>query len=148
MTSFSLWRHSRVSRLRRSQPRSHYDVIRYWAGHAQRYRRTYGHVTAFNIWTCRITVAASRCGVVSVTVWCCVRPDVPDGVDGSKEAKETRAKTRAPAKDATEDAGATRHLSSQDGRKEKGVDPMTLQCRAPSVRRPKRTALTIGRAVF
>ena len=46
MTSFSLWRHSRVSRLRRSQPpfslwrNSHYDVIRYWAGHAQRYGRT------------------------------------------------------------------------------------------------------------
>jgi len=42
----SLWRHSRVSRLRRSQPpfylwcHSHYDVICYWAGHAQRYRRT------------------------------------------------------------------------------------------------------------
>jgi len=57
MTSFSLWRHSCVSRLRRSQPpfslchHSHYHVIRYWAGHAQRYGRTYvtyGHVTAFN----------------------------------------------------------------------------------------------------
>jgi len=33
-----------------------------------------------------------------------MRPDVPDGVDGSKEAKETRAKTGAPVKDATEDA--------------------------------------------
>jgi len=53
MTSFSLWRHSRGSGLRRSQPatkplfslwrHSHYDVIRYWAG------RTYGHLTAFNI---------------------------------------------------------------------------------------------------
>jgi len=38
--------HPRVSRLRRSQPpfllwrHSHYDVIRYWAGHGQRYRRT------------------------------------------------------------------------------------------------------------
>jgi len=46
MASFSLWRHSRVSRLRRSQPpfslwhHAHYDVIRYWAGHAQRYGRT------------------------------------------------------------------------------------------------------------
>jgi len=41
MTSFSLWRHLRVSRLRLSQfPRSHYDVIRYWAGHAHRYGRT------------------------------------------------------------------------------------------------------------
>jgi len=29
MTSLSLWRHS------------NYDVIRYWAGHAQRYGRTY-----------------------------------------------------------------------------------------------------------
>jgi len=29
----------------------HYDVIRYWAGHAQRDGRTYvyGHLTAFNI---------------------------------------------------------------------------------------------------
>jgi len=25
------------------------DVIRYWAGHANRYGRTYGHLTAFNI---------------------------------------------------------------------------------------------------
>ena len=38
ITSLSLWRHSRFSRLRRSQPRSHYDVIR-WAGHVQRYWR-------------------------------------------------------------------------------------------------------------
>jgi len=42
MTSFSLWR---LSRLRRSQPtfslwlHSHCDVIRYWAGHANRYGR-------------------------------------------------------------------------------------------------------------
>jgi len=58
VTSFSLWRHSRGSRLRRSQPasqlfslwrHSHCDVICYWAGHAQRYRRTFRHVTAFNI---------------------------------------------------------------------------------------------------
>jgi len=56
MTSFSLWRDSSVSRLWRSQPplslwrHSHYDVIRYWPGHAQRYGRTYvtyGHL--FNI---------------------------------------------------------------------------------------------------
>jgi len=46
MTSFSLWRYSRISRLRRSQPpfslwrHSDYDAIRYWAGHAQRYGRT------------------------------------------------------------------------------------------------------------
>ena len=33
----SLWRHS------------HCNVIGYWAGHAHRYRRTYGHLTAFNI---------------------------------------------------------------------------------------------------
>jgi len=34
----SLWRHS------------HYDVIRYWAGHVQRHGRSeYGHLTAFNI---------------------------------------------------------------------------------------------------
>jgi len=45
--SFSLWRHSCVSRVRRSQPpfslwrHSHYDVICYWAGHAHRYGRTY-----------------------------------------------------------------------------------------------------------
>jgi len=35
----SLWRHC------------HYDVIRYWAGHAQRYRRTLrtnGHLNVFN----------------------------------------------------------------------------------------------------
>jgi len=39
----SLGRHSHyhISRLRRSQPRSHYDVICYWAGHAQRDGRTY-----------------------------------------------------------------------------------------------------------
>jgi len=42
VTSISLWCHSRVSRLRRSQPpfslwrHSHCDVIRYWAGHAYR----------------------------------------------------------------------------------------------------------------
>ena len=44
----SLWHHSHydVSRLRCSQPplslwrHSHCDVIRYWAGHAHRYRRT------------------------------------------------------------------------------------------------------------
>jgi len=28
-------------------PHSHYDVIRYWAGHAHRYGRTY--LTAFNV---------------------------------------------------------------------------------------------------
>jgi len=58
MTSFSLWRHWRASRLRRSQPpfsfwyHCHYDVIRLSAGHAQRYGRmyvTYGHLTTFNI---------------------------------------------------------------------------------------------------
>jgi len=58
VTSFSLWRHSRVSRLRRSQPsfslwrHSHRDVIRYWGVHAHHYRRTYvtyGHLTVFNI---------------------------------------------------------------------------------------------------
>ena len=46
MTSFSLWRHLRVSRLWRSQPpfslwcHYHYEVILYWTGHAQRYKRT------------------------------------------------------------------------------------------------------------
>jgi len=61
VTSFSLWRHSRGSRLRPSQPasqlfslwrHSHCDVIRYWAGHAQRYGRTlrtYGHFAAFSM---------------------------------------------------------------------------------------------------
>jgi len=29
--------------------RSHYDVIRYRAGHSQLYGCTYGHLTAFNI---------------------------------------------------------------------------------------------------
>jgi len=32
--------------------RSHYDVIRYWAGHPQRYGRTYGHLAAFDIQRC------------------------------------------------------------------------------------------------
>ena len=72
----------RVSRLRRSQPpfslwrHSHYDVIRCWAGHAQRYKRTdtlprliYKDITQFarsiyakqNEWTAAFT-------------WCCARP--------------------------------------------------------------------------
>ena len=44
-----------TSRVRRSQPpfslwrNFHYDVIHYWAGDAQRYGPTYGHLTAFNI---------------------------------------------------------------------------------------------------
>jgi len=53
----SLWRHSHydVLSLQRSQPlfslwrHSDCDVIRYWAGHAHRYGRTYGHLIAFNI---------------------------------------------------------------------------------------------------
>jgi len=61
VTSFSLWHHSRGLHLRGLQPaiqlfslwrHSHCDVIRYWAGHAQCYGRTYvtyGHLTAFNI---------------------------------------------------------------------------------------------------
>ena len=52
----SLWRHS------------HYDVIRYWAGHAQRYGRTYVTyvrtatvLTAFNILKCSRTVSVKLC---------------------------------------------------------------------------------------
>jgi len=50
VTSFSLWR---LARTALAAPGSHYDVICYWAGHAQRggrrYIRTYGHLTWFNV---------------------------------------------------------------------------------------------------
>ena len=51
----SLWRHSYYDVIRASRafgarsPRSHYDVIRYWGGHTQRYGRTYGHLAVFKI---------------------------------------------------------------------------------------------------
>jgi len=50
VTSFSLWRHS------------HCDLICCWAGHAHRYRRTYGHLTAFNIWRLEMWANAQRDG--------------------------------------------------------------------------------------